>query len=110
LGGGFDLNEQITKSVVIQPIKTSTMAQQQETFQLTIQINQGLEPSTFTVTLEKNSSTGEYQTIFKLSRDKDKDLIAILVPNTDHCWQQLKGVLNQQEVASIGAAIDAHFA
>lgn len=86
------------------------MAQRQETFQLTIQINQGLEPSTFTVITEENSSARtEYQKVFKLSRDKDKDLIAVLVPHADHCWQQIKGALNPDEVKSVGAAIDAHF-
>ena len=81
----------------------------EETFQVTIQINPGLEPMTFTVTPEERTATRGYEIIFKLSRDKDKETIAELARDNDHRWQQIKGNLDNEDVETIGAAIDAHY-
>lgn len=80
----------------------------EETFQVTIPINPGLEPITFTVTPEERTATRDYEIIFKLSRDKDKETIAELTRDNDHRWQQIKGNLDKEDVDTIGAAIDAH--
>jgi uncharacterized protein YrzB (UPF0473 family) len=83
----------------------------EETFLITVAINQGLEPTTFAVTAEEDSEmTSGHEMIFKLSREKDKDTLAALTPDTDHCWQQIQGVFDQEEIDAIGAAIDAHYA
>lgn len=87
------------------------MNMHKETFQVTVQINPGLEPTTFTVsTEESNTVTSEQKMVFKLSRDKDKEPIAELSPDKDHRWQQIKGNLDNEDVDAIGAAIDAHYA
>lgn len=87
------------------------MYMHKETFQITVQINPGLEPMAFTVTTEESSTvTPEYEMVFKLSRDKDKETIAELAPDNDHHWRQVKGDLDKEDVDAIGAAIDAHCA
>jgi hypothetical protein len=86
------------------------MKQQEETFLVTVKINEGLEPTTFSVLAEDNSDiTTAHELVFKLSREKDKDILAVLTPGADHQWQQLKGDFNRHEIDSIGAAIDAHY-
>lgn len=87
------------------------MEQQEEIFQVTVQINKGLEPTTFTVIAEESSEiTAAQEMVFKLSREKDKETLAILAPDTDHCWRQIEGDFNSDEVDALGAAIDAHYA
>lgn len=86
------------------------MKQQEETFQVTVQINKGLEPMTLTVIAEENNVINPHQKLrFKITRDKDDDTLAILAPHSDHTWQILEGNMEQDEVDSIGAAIDAHY-
>ena len=83
----------------------------EETFLITVEINQGLEPTTFTVTPEENSEIIPGQEmIFKLSREKDKDTLAVITPDADHCWQLVKGEMEKEDVDAIGSAIDAHYA
>lgn len=90
---------------------TSMQQGEEETFQVTVQINQGLEPMTLTVTAEESKALAqENELTFKITRDKDDDILAILAPDADHCWQVLKGDMQQEEVDLIGAAIDAHYA
>jgi hypothetical protein len=85
------------------------MEQQEETFQITVQINKGLEPTTFMVIAENSTSTdNSKEIVFKISRQKDKEPIAVLSPDSDHHWQQVKGDFNEEEIDAIGAAIKAH--
>lgn len=87
------------------------MEQQEEIFQVTVQINEGMEPTTLTVIAEENSGASmEHDVVFKITRDKDREQLAILIPDTDHCWKLLEGDMEQPEVDLIGAAIDAHYA
>lgn len=87
------------------------MEQQEETFQVTVQINQGMEPTTLTIIAEENTKLSpDHELLFKVSRDKDSELLAMLIPDADHCWKLLEGNMEQQEVDMIGAAIDAHYA
>ena len=86
------------------------MEQQEETFQVTVQINKGMEPTTLTVITEENTTLSpDHELVFKVTRDKDSEQLAILIPDADHCWQLLEGNMEQQEVDLIGAAIDAHY-
>lgn len=83
----------------------------EEIFKVTVQINPGLEPMTFTVSPEETGTvTPEHHRVFKLSRDKDNQTIAELVADADRRWQQVQGNLDQDDVDAIGAAIDAHYA
>ena len=87
------------------------MEQQEETFQVTVQINEGLEPTTFSVLAEDNSDiTSAHELVFKLSRQKDKEILAVLSPDADHQWHQLNGEFTEDEIETIGTAIDAHYA
>jgi formyltetrahydrofolate hydrolase len=87
------------------------MEQQEERFQVTVQINKGLEPTTFTVIAEESSEiTIAHEMVFKLSREKDKDTLAIIALDTDHCWQQIEGDFKKDEIDAIGAAIDTYYA
>ena len=87
------------------------MEQHEETFQVTVQINEGLEPMTLTVIAEESKAPiQDHELTFKITRDKDDDILAILAPDADHCWQVIKGEMEQEEVDLIGAAIDAHYA
>ncbi|MBB5440603.1 formyltetrahydrofolate hydrolase [Pedobacter sp. AK017] len=87
------------------------MEQQEETFQVTVQINKGMEPTTLNVVAEENKVSGpEHALTFKIKRDKDSETLAVLAPDSDHCWQQLEGNMEQEEVDLIGAAIDGHYA
>lgn len=84
--------------------------QEEETFQVTVQINPGLEPMTLTIMPEESNAVAENELTFKITRDKDDDILAVLAPDADHCWQVLKGEMEQEEVDLIGAAIDAYYA
>lgn len=87
------------------------MEQHEETFQVTVQINQGLEPMTLTVIAEESKAPiQDHELTFKITRVKDDNTLAILAPDSEHCWQLLKGEIEQEEVDLIGAAIDAHYA
>ena len=86
------------------------MEQQEEIFEITVQINEGLEPTTFSVLAEDNSDiTNAPELVFKLSRQKDKEILAIISPDADHQWHQLQGDFSKHEIDAIGAAIDAHY-
>ena len=87
------------------------MEQQEKGFQVTVQINQGLEPTTFTIIPEGNlDANPQNDTTFKITRDKDKDVLAVLTSDTNHGWTIISGELEQQDADAIGAAIDAHTA
>ena len=87
------------------------MEQQEEIFQITVQINKGLEPTTFSVMAEDNSDiTAPHELVFKVSREKDNEILAVFTPDANHQWQQLKGNFDQNEVDPIGAPIDAYYA
>jgi hypothetical protein len=84
------------------------MEQPEETFQITVQINQGLEPTTFMVIAENSNPTSKSnETVFKISRQKDKEPIAVLSHDSDYRWQQIKGNFTKEEIDAIGAAIRA---
>ena len=87
------------------------METNEETFLITVEINQGLEPTTFTVAPEEKSETDAgHEMIFRLSREKDKDTLAVLSPDNDCGWQQIDGDFNKEEIDAISAAINAHYA
>jgi len=87
------------------------MEQQEEIFQVTVQINKGMEPTTLTVIAQENTSLSpDHELAFKITRDKDKEQLAVIIPDANHCWQLLEGNMEQQEVDLIGAAIDGHYA
>jgi len=87
------------------------MEHEKETFQVTVQINKGLEPMTLTIIVEETKIPDQdYELTFKVTRDKDSNTLAVLAPDSDNCWQILEGKMEQEEVDLIGEAIDAHYA
>ena len=87
------------------------MEQQEDIFEITLQINEGLEPTTFSILAEdKSDITSAHALVFKLSRQKDKEVLAVLSPDADHQWHQLQGEFSEHEIDAIGAAIDAYYA
>lgn len=67
------------------------MEQQEEIFQVTVQINQGLEPMTLTVIAKKNDTLGpDHHPAFKITRDKADETLAVLTLDSDHCWELIK--------------------
>ncbi|MBC8984961.1 hypothetical protein H9X96_04140 [Pedobacter sp. N36a] len=84
------------------------MDHQDKSFNVSVEINQGLEPLTFTIIpVDDASISPEAGLSFKVTRDKET--LAILKSDQHHSWQQLEGKLDQKEVNSIGLAIDAHY-
>lgn len=83
------------------------MDHQEKSFNISVEINQGLEPLTFTIIpVDDASLSTEGAFSFKVTRDKET--LAILKSDQPHSWQQLEGKLDQNDVNAIGQAIDAH--
>lgn len=84
------------------------MDHQDKSFNISVEINQGLEPLTFTIIpVDDASQTNEGALSFKVTRDKET--LAILKSDQPHVWHQLEGKLDQKDVHAIGLAIDAHY-
>jgi len=82
------------------------MENPEETFNISVQINPGLEPLTMTITIVAEASAPDNQTrTFKVSRDQET--LGILRQNTDQRWEQVEGNMDQGQVNLIGAAIAA---
>lgn len=85
------------------------MAQQEESFNVSIAINPGLEPLTFNIIPSKHPVVPKDEELsFKVTRDTET--LAVLKHDQDQGWQQLEGKLEQKEIAAIGRAIEAYFA
>lgn len=82
------------------------MEQNEETFNVSVEINRGLEPLTLTV-ITYNSSLEPHELNFKVTRNNET--LAIIVRDEDQCWKQLEGTIEQDEVDAIGIAIDLHY-
>jgi hypothetical protein len=84
------------------------MKEEEEIFEIAVDINHGLEPLTFNISPFEDTRTPENVLNFKVMRDKKT--IAVLRPDADHCWKLLEGNMDQEQVDAIGAAIDGHYA
>lgn len=85
------------------------MEHQQETFNVSVEINPGLEPLTFAVSLQQEpASMIDHRTNFKVTRDEQ--IFAVLYQDTDFHWKQIEGNIEQEQVDAIGEAITAHLA
>ena len=103
----FYPTNKLTIKLLYQQPKHTTM-QEEETFEIAVKINEGLEPLTFTIIAQDDISTPEHVFSFKVTRDKHT--LATIRPDADHCWQLLKGEMEKEDVDAIGSAIDAHYA
>ncbi|WGQ10564.1 hypothetical protein QG516_02705 [Pedobacter gandavensis] len=84
------------------------MDHQEESFNISVEINQGLEPLTFTIIPVDDASLSNKGALsFKVTRDKET--LAILKSDQPHSWQQLEGKLDQKDVNVVGLAIEAHY-
>lgn len=83
------------------------MEQNEKTFQISVTFNQGLEALTLNVTPQENQSLQEQELEFIVKRYEDH--LSTVITNTNHSWKQIKGEMDQDQINTIGAAIDAHY-
>ena len=85
------------------------MEKQEKTFDISVEINPGLEPLTLTIIPDDQTSLDANQEpSFKVIRDNNT--LAVLGTDADHRWKLLEGDMEQEQVDAIGAAIDSHYA
>jgi sporulation protein YlmC with PRC-barrel domain len=83
------------------------MQDEDKIFDVAVNINQGLEPLTFTIIAYNVTTIAEQAVNFKVTRDKE--ILAVLRPDDEHCWHLIEGNMEPEQVAAIGAAIDGHY-
>ena len=86
------------------------MEQQEDIFKVTVQINEGMEPTALTVIAGDSILSPNHELVFRITPDEDSEQLAVIMPDAHHYWRLVEGEMEQQEVALIGAAIDAHYA
>jgi len=84
------------------------MAKQEKTFTISVEINRGLEPLTFTVISEDAPALSGDGLQFKVFQDQQ--VLAILVSEGAAGWKQIQGEMTQEQVQLIGAAISKQLA
>ncbi|TKC57144.1 hypothetical protein FBD94_21165 [Pedobacter hiemivivus] len=84
------------------------MQEEEEIFNVSVAINTGLEPLTFTITTDHPASDPKYQQDYRVTRDNE--MLGVLRQDADHRWHLWEGNLEQEEIEAIGQAIDAHYA
>jgi hypothetical protein len=82
------------------------MQQEEEIFNVSITINTGLEPLTFTITTYYPPDP-KHERNYRLTRDNKT--LGVLHQSADDHWHLLEGKLEQEEIQAIGKAIDAHY-
>ncbi|MEJ2901065.1 hypothetical protein WAE58_01435 [Pedobacter panaciterrae] len=82
------------------------MQEEEEIFNVSVAINTGLEPLTFTITMYYPSSDPNHERNYRVARDNVT--LGVLHQSADDCWHLLEGNLEQEEIQAIGQAIDAH--
>jgi hypothetical protein len=86
--------------------KRQIMEQQEDTFEITVEPNPGLEPLTFTI-MAKENPLSAHELEFNIQRYQDH--LGTIKADSNHCWKLIDGKIKQDEVDAIGAAIDAHY-
>lgn len=85
------------------------MDQHEEIFNISVEMNPGLEPLTMTIFVYHDAALNtELENSFKVTRYKEK--LGVITRDTNYCWKQIEGDMDQDKVAAIGAAIDAYYA
>lgn len=79
------------------------MQEEQEIFNISVAINTGLEPLTFTITTYYPAADPKHERNYRVSRDNE--LLGVLYQDADHRWHLLEGNLEQEEIEAIGRAI-----
>ncbi|TKC63560.1 hypothetical protein FBD94_04155 [Pedobacter hiemivivus] len=82
--------------------------QEEEIFNLSIAINAGLEPLTFTITIYYPASVPKHERNYRVLRDNE--MLGVLHQDADDRWHLLEGNMEQEEIQTIGQEIDAHYA
>lgn len=83
------------------------MQQEEEIFNISVAINTGLEPLTFTITTYYPAANPKHERNYGVTRDNEA--LGILHQDADRRWHLVEGNLEQEEIQSIGQAIDAHY-
>jgi len=84
------------------------MQEEEEIFNVSVAINTGLEPLTFTISTDHPDSDPKHQPVYRVTRDNE--MLGVLHQDADHRWHLREGNLEQKEIETIGLAIDAHYA
>jgi len=84
------------------------MQQEEEIFNVSVAINTGLEPLTFTITAYYPGPDPKHEQNYRVTRDNET--LGVLHQDADHHWHLLEGNLGQEEIQAIGQAIEAHYA
>jgi hypothetical protein len=84
------------------------MQEEEEIFNISVAINTGLEPLTFTITTYYLAAYPKHERNYRVTRDNET--LGILHQDPYHQWHLLEGNLEQEEIQAIGQAIDAHYA
>lgn len=84
------------------------MEHQEETFNISVQINPGLEPLTMSISIvTEEPALTNHTRAFKVTRDQES--LGVLRQNADHSWERVEGNMDQEQVDVIGATIAAHY-
>jgi len=83
------------------------MQQEEEIFNVSVAINTGLEPLTFTITTYYPAPDPKHERNYRVIRDNKT--LGVLHQSADHHWHLLEGNLEQEEIQAIGKTIDAHY-
>ncbi|MNK28857.1 hypothetical protein D3C87_472420 [compost metagenome] len=80
--------------------------QEEEIFNVSVAINTGLEPLTFTISTNHTAADPKHQPNYRVTRDNET--LGVLHQDVEHRWHLLEGNLEQEEIEAIGQEIDAH--
>lgn len=83
------------------------MQEEEEIFDIAVNIHEGLEPLIFTIIVSDDTSTPEHVLDFKVTRNKET--LGIIRPDGENSWQLLAGDLEQEQVDALGEGIDKHY-
>lgn len=84
------------------------MQEEAEIFNVSVTINTGLEPLTFTITTYFPAPDPKHERNYRVTRDNKT--LGVLHQDADHHWYLLEGKLEQEEIQIIGEAINAYYA
>nr|WP_068888873.1 hypothetical protein [Pedobacter panaciterrae] len=83
------------------------MQEEEEIFDVSVAINTGLDPLTFTITTYYPALDPKHERNYRITRDNE--MLGVLHQDADLRWHLLEGELGQEEIEAIGEVIEAHY-
>lgn len=71
------------------------MQEEEEIFNVSVAINTGLEPLTFTITMYYPSSDPNHERNYRVARDNET--LGVLHQSADDCWHYWKAIWNRKK-------------